>query len=80
MVSLSLTIGALVVGVFVSSFLFGIITVQVHIYFRRFPDDGLVIKALVRLLSAFRTSLTHAAQVGTVWYETSHLIRSHNHA
>lgn len=84
MASLNLTIGALEIGVFISTFLFGVITVQAHIYFRRFPNDGLVIKTLVRLPSCFLCILTHknAIQVGTVWYagEVSCFIRSHNHA
>lgn len=43
----SLTVGALEIGVIISTFLFGISTVQTHTYFRRFPRDGWIIKCLV---------------------------------
>ncbi|KAF8656017.1 hypothetical protein AX16_002805 [Volvariella volvacea WC 439] len=61
MVSVSLTIGALELGVFVSTFLFGVATVQVHIYFKQFHKDGWLIKSLVgvvRFCDLINTCLT----------------------
>ncbi|KAF8884771.1 hypothetical protein BD779DRAFT_1535204 [Infundibulicybe gibba] len=47
MTSLNLTIGALEVGVLISTFFFGICTVQTCTYYRRYPDDKCLIKAMV---------------------------------
>lgn len=46
--SLANTFGALEIGVAVAIFLFGVVTVQTYTYFRRFQDDRLYFKALVR--------------------------------
>ncbi|TFK67109.1 hypothetical protein BDN72DRAFT_843485 [Pluteus cervinus] len=50
MPSIISTIGALEIGVFMSTFLFGIATVQAYIYYRRFPKDGWLIKSLVGMI------------------------------
>ncbi|KAF9462759.1 hypothetical protein BDZ94DRAFT_1260705 [Collybia nuda] len=59
----NLTVGALEIGVIISTFLFGISTVQTHTYFRRFPRDGWIIKSLVTLIwfleLAHTISITH---------------------
>ncbi|KAJ6571656.1 hypothetical protein B0H19DRAFT_1372661 [Mycena capillaripes] len=41
------TLGAYELGVLASYILFGVTTTQVYIYYRRFPDDSLNLKALV---------------------------------
>ncbi|RDB15644.1 O-methylsterigmatocystin oxidoreductase [Hypsizygus marmoreus] len=41
------SLGAIEIGVIISSFLFGIVTVQVFVYFARFPEDRKWLKALV---------------------------------
>lgn len=48
------TYGAILIGVLVAVFLFGIVTLQTHIYFSQFPDDRLVFRALVRILTLCR--------------------------
>ncbi|KAJ6564568.1 hypothetical protein B0H19DRAFT_80456 [Mycena capillaripes] len=45
--NLHLTIGAYQIGVLVSYILFGVTTTQTYVYYSRFPDDSLKIKALV---------------------------------
>ncbi|KAJ7325775.1 hypothetical protein DFH08DRAFT_1027710 [Mycena albidolilacea] len=47
---LSTTIGALEIGVLFTVFLFGVLTVQMYIYFDRFPKDPLNFKVLVLLV------------------------------
>ncbi|KAJ7233015.1 hypothetical protein C8J57DRAFT_1382627 [Mycena rebaudengoi] len=44
---LNTTLGALEIGVLVSCVLFGVTTVQVYIYYTRFPDDSRFLKGLV---------------------------------
>lgn len=44
---LSTTGGALEIGVLLAVFLFGVLTVQVYIYFDRFPKDPMNIKLMV---------------------------------
>jgi hypothetical protein len=46
-VDLHPTIGTLEIGSFISVFLFGVVTVQTHMYYRRFPEDRRILKALV---------------------------------
>ncbi|KAF5319823.1 hypothetical protein D9611_012857 [Ephemerocybe angulata] len=41
------TFGALQIGVLIAVFLFGIVTLQAHIYSSQFPDDRRIFKALV---------------------------------
>jgi hypothetical protein len=43
-------LGPIELGVFLSCFLFGVVTVQVFIYFTNFPQDRRVLKALVILI------------------------------
>ncbi|KAJ7031226.1 hypothetical protein C8F04DRAFT_1263044 [Mycena alexandri] len=47
--SLATTVGALELGVFLSVFLFGVLTVQTYIYFYRYPKDRGIFKLLVAL-------------------------------
>lgn len=42
------TLGALEIGVLIATCLFGALTVQVYIYYARFPQDPWGIKAMVR--------------------------------
>lgn len=51
MANMQNTFGALEIGVTVSVFLFGVATLQTHVYFTRFPDDRRYFKALVRVNS-----------------------------
>lgn len=44
------TVGALQVGVLVSTFLSGVVTVQVYVYLNRFPNDPKVLRILVSIL------------------------------
>jgi hypothetical protein len=46
--SLDDTLGALQIGAILAVYLFGIITLQAYTYFRHFPEDKTVFKALVR--------------------------------
>jgi hypothetical protein len=55
------TLGALEIGVFIALFLFGIVTAQASVYYQRFPQDRVHIKALVchaLLLSSSLTSVS----------------------
>ncbi|KJA12518.1 hypothetical protein HYPSUDRAFT_105010, partial [Hypholoma sublateritium FD-334 SS-4] len=47
MTTVANTFGALEIGGAASVFLFGVITLQIHIYFQRFPEDRRYFKALV---------------------------------
>lgn len=42
------TVGALEIGTLVSMFLFGIVTLQVYLYYRNFPKDNALLKIVVR--------------------------------
>jgi hypothetical protein len=42
-----ITLGALLDGVILANILFGILTVQAHVYYRTFPQDRLLLKILV---------------------------------
>jgi len=46
-VNLNGTLGALEIGVLISLFLFGIVTVQTSVYYDRFPKDPWHVKFLV---------------------------------
>lgn len=41
------TLGFLLSGVLVATFMFGLVTLQTYTYFRTFPRDGAVLKSLV---------------------------------
>jgi hypothetical protein len=43
-----ITVGALLAGVIIANVLFGVSTVQVHVYYRTFPGDRWTLKILVR--------------------------------
>lgn len=47
-VNLHDTLGALEIGAFIAIYLFGVVTTQADTYFRSYPEDKLVFKALVR--------------------------------
>ncbi|KII93985.1 hypothetical protein PLICRDRAFT_411716 [Plicaturopsis crispa FD-325 SS-3] len=68
--SLDATIGALEIGTVISLSLFGACTVQAYVYYRNFPDDNRVVKALVAsiwTLELVHTILvTHALYIITV--------------
>ena len=49
--------GALLIGVVIAVFLFGIVTLQVHLYFSQFAEDRKVFKALVSFFVEFGRSL-----------------------
>lgn len=44
------TIGALEIGVLLSAILFGVVCIQIHYYFRKFPRDSLAIKLMVSFI------------------------------
>jgi len=60
----NLTIGALLIGMGISTFLFGIVTLQVHIYMRRFAADRLILKVLVAIVWALEFAHTVAVTNG----------------
>ncbi|KJA20415.1 hypothetical protein HYPSUDRAFT_68590 [Hypholoma sublateritium FD-334 SS-4] len=69
------TFGALEIGATVSVFLFGVATLQVHVYFTRFPDDRRYFKALVRNNFLFRLlELGHTIAVAYELYRTTILL------
>lgn len=43
------TLGALEIGVLISVFLFGFVTLQSYLYFSKFPNDKWGLKVLVRV-------------------------------
>jgi hypothetical protein len=63
------TIGALEIGVLLSAFLFGIVTVQTFMYFKKFPNDTWMLKLLVRDKYCRCTFANYifTIQVGVVW-------------
>lgn len=42
------TVGALQIGITVSTLLFGIVTMQCYQYLKSYPDDAAIFKVLVR--------------------------------
>lgn len=68
-INLDITLGALLVGTYISTALFGFTSLQTYNYFTNFPDDRKPIKALVSgvflLVSAL---LTVNPQVAFIWY------------
>ncbi|KAF8190290.1 hypothetical protein K438DRAFT_1831738 [Mycena galopus ATCC 62051] len=60
------TLGALEIGVLISYVLFGVTTVQMYIYCRRFPDDSRVLKALTAFV--WVCDVVHAACLGHILY------------
>ncbi|KAF9478865.1 hypothetical protein BDN70DRAFT_879458 [Pholiota conissans] len=67
--TISNTYGALEIGSSVSVFLFGIVTLQSHIYFQRFPDDRFAFRALVA--SVWSLELGHTIAVVYEVYMTT---------
>ena len=51
------TLGALQIGAILAVYLFGIITLQAYTYFRHFPEDKTIFKALVRSSVPFQSPL-----------------------
>lgn len=45
----AMILGALEIGTLISAFLFGLLTLQTYIYYRKFEHDTQVIRALVRV-------------------------------
>ncbi|KAJ6571665.1 hypothetical protein B0H19DRAFT_663997 [Mycena capillaripes] len=60
------TLGACELGVLVSYILFGVTTTQVYIYYHRFPDDSLNLKALVAFV--WVCEAVHAVCLGHMLY------------
>ncbi|KAJ7758301.1 hypothetical protein B0H16DRAFT_1720903 [Mycena metata] len=54
--AISLTIGAYQIGVLLSCFLFGVMTVQTYVYYGRFPDDPPRLKILVATVCLFEVA------------------------
>ncbi|KAJ7729371.1 hypothetical protein B0H14DRAFT_3518321 [Mycena olivaceomarginata] len=69
------TIGAYQIGVLVSYVLFGVMTAQMYIYYSRFPNDDLRLKALVAFVWVFEVS--HAICIGHTLYEYTVLDYAH---
>ncbi|KAJ6571626.1 hypothetical protein B0H19DRAFT_1372640 [Mycena capillaripes] len=59
----STTLGAYKLGVLASYILFGVTTTQVYIYYYRFPDDSLNLKALVALTAMLHASIEEISRV-----------------
>ncbi|KAF7377850.1 hypothetical protein MSAN_00208500 [Mycena sanguinolenta] len=70
------TLGALEIGVLVSYMLFGVTTTQTYIYYHRFPDDPLKLKALVAFVLVCESG--HAICMGNVLY--TYTIIDYGHA
>lgn len=60
------TVGAYLIGCIVSSFLFGIVTLQCYIYFERFQSDHWVLKTLVGIIWVLE--LAHTICVSAALY------------
>lgn len=65
--SLQTTVGALEIGVLLAIFLFGVLTVQVYIYFDWYPRDPVGFKFLVGRRARRILVCTYTAQVALVW-------------
>ncbi|KAH0582353.1 hypothetical protein H2248_010302 [Termitomyces sp. 'cryptogamus'] len=65
--NLSTTLGALVIGVLVSIFLFGVVTLQTFTYYKKFPDDRWLLKTFVGV--TWVLELIHAIVIThTIYY------------
>ncbi|KAF8646928.1 hypothetical protein AX16_007020 [Volvariella volvacea WC 439] len=64
MVSPNCTIGALIVGALVSTFLFGITTLQTYIYVGRFTEDRAIVKVMVFIVWILEFAHTIAVSNG----------------
>ncbi|KAF8967560.1 hypothetical protein BDZ97DRAFT_529018 [Flammula alnicola] len=71
-VTIQNTFGALEIGSTVAVFLFGIVTMQCHVYFSRFGDDRLILKALVA--SVWLLELGHTIAISYDIYRTTILL------
>ncbi|KJA17966.1 hypothetical protein HYPSUDRAFT_79446 [Hypholoma sublateritium FD-334 SS-4] len=72
MATMQNTFGALEIGATVSVFLFGVATLQAHVYFTRFPDDRRYFKALVACV--WLLELGHTIAVAYELYRTTILL------
>ncbi|KAJ2912093.1 hypothetical protein MD484_g8321, partial [Candolleomyces efflorescens] len=63
------TLGALQIGAILAVYLFGIITLQAYTYFRHFPEDKIVFKALVG--TVWTLELAHSALVSYEVYRVT---------
>jgi hypothetical protein len=60
-------LGPHAVGVMVAMFLFGFVTIQTSSYYRKYSDDRMGLKALVRTIYSSVASLNGLMQVGFTW-------------
>ncbi|PPQ94590.1 hypothetical protein CVT25_011903 [Psilocybe cyanescens] len=63
----NLTLGAIEIGVLVSTFLFGLVTVQCYIYVHRFPKDPVLLRVLVPVV--WLLELAHTICICQALYE-----------
>jgi hypothetical protein len=67
---LNITLGAFEVGVLISVFLFGIVTCQSYVYYRKFPLDAWILRLLVAIIWILELghtlSITHSLYTITV--------------
>jgi hypothetical protein len=68
-VNLNDTLGALEIGVLISLFLFGIVTVQTSVYYDRFPKDPWHVKFLVAFVWVLE--LGHSLLISYLIYSTT---------
>ncbi|KAF9471161.1 hypothetical protein BDN70DRAFT_784519, partial [Pholiota conissans] len=78
------TLGALFIGVLISCFLFGIVTLQTYLYYRKFPEDRARLKIMVAFVCVFELAhcicVCHAAYYMVIigYGNPSFLLRSPN--
>ncbi|KJA20560.1 hypothetical protein HYPSUDRAFT_787010 [Hypholoma sublateritium FD-334 SS-4] len=66
-ITIANTFGALEIGSSVSAFLFGVVTLQTHVYFSRFPEDRFQFKALVSAVWVLELAHTIAVFYEVYW-------------
>ncbi|KAH7907140.1 hypothetical protein BJ138DRAFT_533857 [Hygrophoropsis aurantiaca] len=64
MLNLNNSIGAILVGAFVTMYLFGIVTVQTYQYYRKYPGDSLWLNGLVAFVWALLLGHSIAVAIG----------------
>ncbi|KAF5385563.1 hypothetical protein D9757_006797 [Collybiopsis confluens] len=62
------SLGAFEIGTIVAAFLFGITTLQVYLYFEQYPNDGKILKLMVRLLSFEHFFAANIHNLNMLWW------------
>jgi predicted neutral ceramidase superfamily lipid hydrolase len=64
--------GGALVGVMLTSIVFGIITVQTYMYYQRFPNDGILTKLMVAFLWSIQAFEVGCTTYALYWYFIKH--------